>query len=94
VNRFQFVEGHQDAYCVKRLCQVVEIARSSFYAWLAAAPRRSVRAAADEVLAERIRVLQDRIRAGIARMVRRGSRVISMTASPPMSGSTASGSSG
>jgi hypothetical protein len=37
---------------VKRLCQVIEIARSSFYAWLTAAPGRSARAAADAALAE------------------------------------------
>ena len=37
MNRFQFVEDHKDAYGVKRLCEVVEIGRSSFYAWLAAA---------------------------------------------------------
>ena len=59
MNRFQFVEDHKDAYGVKRLCEVIEIARSSFYAWLAAAPGRAARAAADAVLAERIRVLQD-----------------------------------
>ena len=40
MNRFQFVEDHKDAYGVKRLCEIVEIARSSFYAWLAAAPGR------------------------------------------------------
>ncbi|WP_157887846.1 IS3 family transposase [Frondihabitans sp. PAMC 28766] len=59
VNRFQFVEDHKDAYGVKRLCEVIEVARSSFYAWLAAAPGRSARVAADEVLAELIRVVQD-----------------------------------
>lgn len=59
MNRFQFVEDHKDAYGVKRLCEVIEIARSSFYAWLAAAPGRVARAADDAVLAERIRVLQD-----------------------------------
>lgn len=59
MNRFQFVEDHKDAYGVKWLCQVVEIARSSFYAWLAAAPGRVTRAAADAALAARIRVLQD-----------------------------------
>ena len=47
VNRFQFVEDHKDAYGVKRLCEVIQIARSSFYAWLAAAPGRAARAAAD-----------------------------------------------
>ncbi|HAQ59178.1 MAG TPA: hypothetical protein DCR63_01460, partial [Microbacterium sp.] len=59
VNRFQFVEDHKDAYGVKRLCEIVEIARSSFYAWLAAAPGRAERQAADAALAARIRVLQD-----------------------------------
>lgn len=59
MNRFQFVEDHKDAWGVKRLCEVVEIARSSFYAWLAAAPGRAAKAAADAVLAARIRVLQD-----------------------------------
>ncbi|MBD3751788.1 MAG: IS3 family transposase [Micrococcales bacterium] len=59
VNRFQFVEDHKDAYGVKRLCEVIEIARSSFYAWLAAAPGRAARAADDAALAARIRVLQD-----------------------------------
>ncbi|WP_435876565.1 IS3 family transposase [Rhodococcus pyridinivorans] len=63
VNRFQFVEDHKDAYGVKRLCEVVEIARS-FCAWLAAAPGRSARAAADAVLAARIRVLQDPAQGG------------------------------
>ena len=59
MNRFQFVEDHKDAYGVKRLCEVIEIARSSFYAWLDAAPRRAAKAAEDAALAERIRVLQD-----------------------------------
>ncbi|GAA0492693.1 hypothetical protein GCM10009532_15220 [Microbacterium aurantiacum] len=64
MNRFQFVEDHKDAYGVKRLCEVVEIARSSFYAWLAAAPGRAARAAEDAVLAARIRVLQDPAQGG------------------------------
>ncbi|MBB4138114.1 transposase InsO family protein [Gordonia humi] len=59
MNRFQFVEDHKDAYGVKRLCEVIEIARSSFYAWLAAAPGREARAAADQALAARIRRVQD-----------------------------------
>lgn len=59
MNRFQFVQDHKDAYGVKRLCQVIGIAKSSFYAWLAAAPGRAARAAADAALAARVRVLQD-----------------------------------
>ena len=64
MNRFQLVEDHKDAYGVKRLCEVIEIARSSFYAWLAAAPGRSERQAADAALVARIRVLQDPARGG------------------------------
>ena len=41
MNRFQFVADHQDTFEVKRLCEVVEINRSSFYAWQAAAPTRA-----------------------------------------------------
>jgi hypothetical protein len=41
------------------LCAVVEVARSSFYAWLAAADGRATRQAADQVRAERIRVVHD-----------------------------------
>ena len=59
MNRFQFVADHQHAYTVKRLCQAVEIARSSFYAWQEAGPARAVRAAADAELAQRIRTVQD-----------------------------------
>lgn len=59
MNRFQFVQDHQGAFGVKRLCQVIEIARSSFYAWAAAAPARAVRAAEDQALAQRIRKVQD-----------------------------------
>ena len=59
MNRFQFVEDDKGTYGVKRLCEVIEIARSSFYAWLAAAPGREAREAADAELAARIAVLQD-----------------------------------
>ena len=64
MNRFQFVEDHKDACGVKRLCEVLKVARSSFYAWLDAAPRRAAKAAQDAVLAERIQVLQDPAKGG------------------------------
>ena len=64
MNRFQFVEDHKDAYGVKRLCEVVEVARSSFYAWLDSAGRRAAKATDDAVLAARIRVLQDPAQGG------------------------------
>jgi len=57
VSRFQFVADHQDAFEVKRLCELVEVTRSSFYAWKAAAPARAARAAADAQLAMRIRAV-------------------------------------
>jgi len=59
VSRFQFVADHRDAFEVKWLCAVMQIARSSFYAWWAAADHRAAKSAADEELAERIRVVYD-----------------------------------
>jgi len=59
VNRFQFVADHRDAFEVKRLCAVLHVSRSSFYAWLAAAPARAARADADTALAKRIRAIHD-----------------------------------
>ena len=40
---------------MKRLCEGVEVSRSSFYAWLVAARARAGMAAADAVLAAKIR---------------------------------------
>ncbi len=34
-NRFQFIEDHHRAWGVKRLCAVLEVARSSFCKWRA-----------------------------------------------------------
>ena len=59
MNRFQFVADHSEAFEVKRLCQVVGVARSSYYDWLAAAPRRAVRASQDAALAAQICDVQD-----------------------------------
>lgn len=58
MSRFQFVADHRDTFEVKRLCEVIEVNRSSFYAWDAAAPTRAARAAADEELADRVRAVQ------------------------------------
>ena len=33
MNRFQFVADHQARYGMKRLCQIVKVARSSYYYW-------------------------------------------------------------
>ncbi|WP_115931751.1 IS3 family transposase [Citricoccus muralis] len=55
VSRFQFVADNSATYPVKRLCELLEVRRSSFYAWQAGAPARAQRAAADAELEARIR---------------------------------------
>ncbi|MEK4240646.1 IS3 family transposase [Janibacter sp. FSL W8-0316] len=61
VSRFQFVADNSATFAdrggVKRLCELVEVERSSYYAWLKAAPTREGRARADAELAERIRAV-------------------------------------
>jgi transposase InsO family protein len=57
VSRFQFVADHSDTFEVKWLCQIVEVARSSFYGWVDAAATRTARTAADDALAQRIRAV-------------------------------------
>jgi transposase InsO family protein len=59
VSRFQFVADHSDTFEVKWLCAVLEVARSSFYAWLGAADTRAAKTAADEDLEVRIRSVHD-----------------------------------
>ena len=59
MSRFQFVADHRDAFEVKQLCQAVQINRSSYYAWEAAADGRAERDAADATLAARIRAVHD-----------------------------------
>lgn len=59
MSRFQFVADHLHAFEVKWLCAVMQVARSSFYAWLAGTEGRAARRAADQVLAERIRAVHD-----------------------------------
>jgi hypothetical protein len=58
VNRFQFVADHQQRYGVKRLCQIVKVARSSYYYWRSTALDRAARDAADAALAVRIRAVR------------------------------------
>jgi transposase InsO family protein len=57
VSRFQFVADHSATFKVKRLCQLLEVKRSSYYAWRNAAPARAARAAQDAALAQRIRTV-------------------------------------
>ncbi|MDD1064211.1 IS3 family transposase [Streptomyces cocklensis] len=55
VSRFQFVHDHRDTYEVKRLCQVLDVNRSSSYKPLSGADARAVRRREDQALAEQIR---------------------------------------
>lgn len=57
VNRFQFVADHQRRHGVKRLCDILGIARSSFYYWRRTAAERAGRQATDARLAARIRAV-------------------------------------
>ncbi|MFG2632359.1 IS3 family transposase [Streptomyces sp. NPDC048473] len=54
-SRFQFVDDHRDTYEVKRLCQILDVNRSSYYKWLAGADARATRQREDRILAEEIR---------------------------------------
>ncbi|MFE5947588.1 IS3 family transposase [Streptomyces sp. NPDC056480] len=57
MNRFQSAADHQRRYGVKRLCTILNIARSSFCHWRATAADRAARQAADARLAARIRAV-------------------------------------
>jgi putative transposase len=52
VSRFRFVEDHRGVYDVKRLCRLVEVSTSGFYAWRSRPA--SARAIADHALLEQI----------------------------------------
>lgn len=54
MSRFCFIEDHRGAYGVKRLCAVLELSRSGYYAWRARSGARAQRAAADDRLRRRI----------------------------------------
>ncbi|MET8170244.1 IS3 family transposase [Streptomyces sp. NPDC005329] len=55
ISRFQFVDDHRNTYEVKRLCQVLDVNRSSYYKWLAGAEARAARQRQERILAAEIR---------------------------------------
>ncbi|QTA37055.1 IS3 family transposase (plasmid) [Streptomyces sp. CA-256286] len=55
MNRYQFVDDHQRRHGVKRLCDILGLARSSFYYWRRTAAARAVRQSVEAGLAARIR---------------------------------------
>lgn len=59
MSRFQFVADNSATFEVKRLCELVEVTRSSFYAWQAGKAARAERAAADAELEARIRTVHE-----------------------------------
>ena len=60
VCRFRFVAEHRDVYGVKRLCRVLGVSRSGFYAWRTRQP--SPRSVNDAELVEMIVEIHDRSR--------------------------------
>ncbi|MCZ0981243.1 IS3 family transposase [Streptomyces diastatochromogenes] len=54
-SRFQFVDDHRNTFEVKRLCQILEVNRSSYYKWRAGREARTARQRADQGLATKIR---------------------------------------
>ncbi len=59
MNRYQFVDDHQRRFGVKRLCDTLGIAHSSFYYWRRTTSARAARQAADDRLAARIRKVHE-----------------------------------
>lgn len=60
MSRFRFVEDHRDVYDVKRLCALVEVSRSGFYAWRTRPA--STRSLTDAELFERISTIHSESR--------------------------------
>ncbi|WP_329293258.1 IS3 family transposase [Streptomyces sp. NBC_01455] len=54
---YAFIEAEKTTHGVAFLCRLLNVARSSFYAWQAAAKGRAARKAADEALAHEITVI-------------------------------------
>ena len=57
MSRFRFISEHRAVFGVKRLCRVLKVSRSGFYAWLAGIPKRAGRVADDNRLLEQIQAI-------------------------------------
>ena len=51
--RFQFIENHRDEFPVKRMCKVLDVSRSGYYAWRGRPP--SEREMANRALYKKIK---------------------------------------
>ena len=58
--KYRFIQAHQQEFRVTRLCQVLQVSRSGFYAWQHRAV--SARTQANQALMERMRVLHQQTR--------------------------------
>ncbi|GHA71451.1 hypothetical protein GCM10010372_83070 [Streptomyces tauricus] len=54
---YAFIEAEKTTHGVALLCRLLKVARSSFYAWLAAAKTRTARRAADQAMVHEITVI-------------------------------------
>jgi putative transposase len=50
--KFRFVQEHRETFRVGKMCEVLKVSRSGFYAWLGRLPNRRIRE--DEVIAEQV----------------------------------------
>lgn len=53
--KFRFVQEHRETFRVGKMCEVLKISRSGFYAWLGRQPSRRV--LEDEAIAEQVRAV-------------------------------------
>ncbi|MEU8976012.1 IS3 family transposase [Streptomyces monashensis] len=56
-SRFQFIEDQRETFGVKRLCQVLDVVRSSYYKWRASREARARRERDDQALADTIKAV-------------------------------------
>ena len=57
MTRFRFVDDARKTYPVKRLCEVLELNRSSFYKWKSGAAQRKKRLFSDAVLGAKVKAV-------------------------------------
>ena len=57
MTRFRFVDDARKTYPVKRLCEVLQLNRSSFYKWKSGAAQRKKRLLSDAVLGAKVKVV-------------------------------------
>ncbi|MGI9509406.1 MAG: IS3 family transposase, partial [Geminicoccaceae bacterium] len=68
--KFAFIAAHASEHAIRFMCRVIGVARSCYYAWQRAAPRRAKRAARRDSLGAEIEAifLQSKKRYGAPRI--------------------------